>query len=288
MVKYKIIVFAFLLSQFAFCQNFVQSNMLYPTCYGSCNGSVVFSTTTTTGPFTAVLSNSSSCANTTVQSSTGNSITISSLCPCASVYSVSFYNSSMVLVGYELLQVPITATAPLILNTPTVSPAACSTCCDGSVHISWSGGYTPPPNGPTITLDGSDISTAYFPNPTVCVGNHTVCVRDLANCIVCTTFSMGFVTHVGIKNSEKESSKLIITPNPADNQLLITTGFIESPKSVRFMDLSGKVALEISEFHASFNNYPVDISSLVPGIYFIEFENSENSIFRQKLIKTGQ
>lgn len=288
MIKSLLITIAFVLSSSAFSQNFVQSNILYPTCFNACNGSVVFSTTTTAGPFTAVLSNSTSCPNSTVQSSTGNSITLNNLCECAGTYSVSFFNSSMVLVGFELLQVPVTATSALVLNTPTVNPATCGSCCNGSVHIGWSGGYTPPPNGPTITIDGSDISSSYFPNPTVCVGNHTVCVADMAGCQVCTTFSMNYVAHVGIRNVDKQSFKLQLSPNPAENLVSLTAEFIEKPQSVRFLDLNGRSVLEVTQLPESLNKYPIDISVLAKGIYIVELANLNKTIFRQKLIKISQ
>jgi len=287
MIKTKLIIIVLLLSQFAFCQNFVPSNFSYPTCFGACNGSVVFSTTVTTGPFTAILNNSASCPNTTVQSSSGNSITISGLCECADTYSINFYNSSNILVGYELLQVPITSTAPLTLNTPTVNPAVCSTCCDGSVHISWLDGYVPTNSTPTVTLDGNDISTSYFPNPTVCVGNHTVCVTDLANCTVCNTFSMNFVTHVGIKE-DVSISQFIISPNPVADRVIISSEFVNQVNSIRFLDINGKIALETIPDKESLKKHSVDISHLATGIYVVELESVNSSIFRQKLIKIAQ
>ncbi len=287
MIKTKLIIVALLLSQFTFSQNFVPSNFSYPTCFGNCNGSVVFSTTTTTGPFTAVLNNSSSCPNTTVQSSTGNSITISGLCECASTYSINFYNSSSILVGFELLQVPITSTAPLVLNTPTVSPAVCSTCCDGSVHISWSDGYVPSNSTPTVTLDGNNISSSYFPNPTVCVGNHTVCVTDLANCTVCTTLTMNFVTHVGLKQNASLFD-FVITPNPAQDRITISSELLNATNSLQFIDINGKIVLETLPNSESLKNYSIDISQLSAGVYVVEWENDKNIIFREKLIKMAQ
>ena len=287
MIKTKLIIVALFLNQFAFSQNFVPSNFSYPTCFGFCDGSVVFSTTTTTGPFTAVLNNSSSCPNSTVQTSTGNSITISGLCECATAYSVSFYNSSSILVGYELLQVPVTASSPLVLNTLTISPAVCSTCCDGSLHVSWSDGYIPSNSTPSVTLDGNDISTSYFPNPTVCVGNHTVCVTDLANCKVCNTFTMNFVTHVGIKK-DPSSSKFIIAPNPASDRLTISSELLNTIRAIRFLDINGKIVLENLPFSESAKKHPIDISHLPSGVYLIELESNNSTVFRQKLIKMIQ
>ncbi len=253
----------------------------YPTCFGVCNGVAVFTPTTAiTGPFTAVLSNTSSCANTTVQSSVGNTITISGLCVCASDYSVNFYNSSMVLVGYELLQIPITATSALVMQTPTTNPAVCSTCCDGSVFVSYSGGYLPPPNSATVTLDGNNVGANYFPIPTVCVGPHTVCVTDLANCVVCNSFTMNFVPNVGI-GENNSTEKFSLFPNPANDKITLTSLSQHLPLEIRFLDMNGKINLTRT---ISSTTSEINIGTLSKGIYIAEITSSAG-IIRQKLIK---
>jgi len=264
-------------------QSFVQLSTSYPTCFGVCDGSVVFSTTTTPGPFTAVITNSSSCPNTTVQSSGGNTITINGLCTCVSDYTVSFYNSSMVLVGFELLQVPITATSALVMQTPTTNPAVCSSCCDGSVYVSFSGGYVPPPNSATVTLDGNNVGANYFPIPTVCVGQHTVCVTDLANCKVCNSFSMTFVPNVS--TSELNSNiKFSLFPNPANDKIdLVSTGnyFLEE---IRFLDINGKLSYSQKILSPTSQKLEINIGTLSKGVYIAEII-TPIGIVRQKLIK---
>lgn len=263
-------------------QNFVQDTIIQPTCFNACDGSVVFTTTTTTGPFTAVLSNSASCPNTTVQSSSGNSITISNLCACSANYSVSFYNSSMVLVGFELLQVPITSTAQLILMTPTINPAACSTCCNGSLTVNWSGGYAPSPNNPTVTLDGVDLGTNYNPYPNVCVGQHTLCVKDLANCNVCTTFSMNFVAVAGV-NEQVNSYDFELYPNPASDQIEIRSADRSIIETVLVIDVAGK---EVLNKKLNTTDNKLAIGELKEGIYMIQLMNKDGLLLgRKKLIK---
>lgn len=273
------------LSVFAFSQTtFSLIGISYPTCFGTCDGSAVFTPTTAiSGPFTAVLSNSSSCPNTTVQSSIGNTITISGLCPCVSDYSVSFYNSSMVLVGFELLQIPITSTTALVMQTPTTNPAVCSSCCDGSVYVAFSGGYVPPPNSATVTLDGNNVGANYFPIPTVCVGQHTVCVTDLANCIVCNSFSMGFVPNVGISELNSDL-KFSLYPNPTtDNIDLVTTGN-SFAQEIRFLDINGKLSYSQKIPLATGQKITITISTLPKGVYIAEIVTATGTS-RQKLIK---
>ena len=273
------------LSVFAFSQTtFSLIGISYPTCFGTCDGSAVFTPTTAiSGPFTAVLSNSSSCPNTTVQSSIGNTITISGIRPCVSDYSVSFYNSSMVLVGFELLQIPITSTTALVMQTPTTNPAVCSSCCDGSVYVAFSGGYVPPPNSATVTLDGNNVGANYFPIPTVCVGQHTVCVTDLANCIVCNSFSMGFVPNVGISELNSDL-KFSLYPNPTtDNIDLVTTGN-SFAQEIRFLDINGKLSYSQKIPLATGQKITITISTLPKGVYIAEIVTATGTS-RQKLIK---
>lgn len=282
-MKKSLLLFTFLISAVSFAQTFDQVSTSYPTCFGMCDGSVVFSTTTTPGPFTAILTNSSSCPNATVQSSTGNTITISGLCTCVSDYSVSFYNASMVLVGLELLQIPITSTVALTLQTPTVNPAACSTCCDGSVFVSYSGGYSPPPNNATVTLDGNDVGANYFPIPTVCVGQHTVCVTDLANCMACNSFSVGFVPNVGLMENA-ENSPFSVFPNPANDKITFISNGEDLPQSLKFLNVNGKESYSFRIPSNQNHKFELNISDIPNGVYIIEMP-SRFGILRQKLIK---
>lgn len=273
------------ISSFAFSQTtFSLIGISYPTCFGSCDGSAVFTPTTAiSGPFTAVLSNSSSCSNSTVQSSIGNTITLSGLCPCASDYSVSFYNSSMVLVGFELLQIPITSTTALVMQTPTTNPAVCSSCCDGSVYVAFSGGYVPPPNSATVTLDGNNVGANYFPIPTVCVGQHTVCVTDLANCTVCNSFSLGFAPNVSV-NEHNSDIKFSLFPNPATDKIDLVTSGNYFAQEVRFLDINGKLSYSQKTPSSTDQKITINISTLTKGVYVAEIVTGVG-IVRHKLIK---
>lgn len=279
----KLILVALLFSKLGVSQGFIQSSFTPPTCYGMCDGNVVFTSTATTGPFTAVLTNSASCPNSTVQNSSGNSITINSLCPCSANYTVSIFNSSMILVGYELLQVPITATAPLTLSTPTIDPTVCSVCCNGSVYVTWSGGFAPTPNDATVSIDGSNVAS-YFPNPNVCVGQHTICVTDLSNCSVCTTFSMNYVTHVGLQEN-KANDLITISPNPSSDKVTIHCHSGELVYSVKCFDLNGKLVLESNDPNGFDHNLTYDVSLLRSGIYYMELSTQSHTLGRQKLVK---
>lgn len=266
-------------------QNFVLSSMEQPKCFNACNGTAIYTSTTATGPFTAVLANSSSCPNTTVQSSSGNTITLSNICACATDYTVSFYNSSMVLVGYEFLQVPITSTAPLVVTTPTIVPAVCPTCCEGKVYIEWTGGYIPSPNTPTVLIDGNNVGLATFPNASVCVGSHTVCVEDLAGCVACTTFSMGYSINVGIDATE-QTKAISVYPNPTTGKLSFEIDKSMAVDVIEIIDIRGRTMLT-----STLSNDVVtelDLSTLQNGVYICQLHMLSGLVQRTRVIKTDQ
>jgi len=276
----KILLSFLLITGLAKAQSFVQNSISYPTCYGACNGTVVLSTTTTAGPFTAVISNSSSCPNSTIQSSTGNTITIGGLCTCASDYSINIYNSSMVLVGFEVLQVPITATSALVLQTPTVSQTSCGPCCDATVGVSFSGGYTPTSTH-SVTLDGIGQAT-YTPIQNVCAGQHTVCVKDQANCVVCNTFTVGSPT--GFNENSLVEIGFGMSPNPAKEKIAINLNAHSLATEIRILDLTGKIVLVQKIDAGTARQYEFQVSHIPSGIYLVELSNSLK-ISRQKLVK---
>jgi hypothetical protein len=263
-----------------YAQNFFQVSMSQPKCFNACDGNATYASTLTGGPFTAVLTNTGSCPNSTTQSSTGNTITVSNICACASIYTVSFFNSSNIIVGTELLQVPITATAPLILQTPSLTPAACPGCCNGQMYVDWSGGYVPLPSNPTITLDNVDISMNTAPYASVCVGSHTLCVEDLAGCKVCTTFSMTYVITVGI-NESALMENLIIYPNPFEEFIHIKHPNDTEILNVKLFSLEGRL-LHYGELTV---DGVLKTSNLEKGLYLLELRNQAGNAISKKIQK---
>lgn len=281
-------LFVVFTSTISFSQNF-SITINPPTCFQACNGSIVYlDTVGVNGPFTAVVTNTGSCGGSTTQVSTANSLTVANLCACSSVYTISVYNSLNALVSYEFFQFPITSTAALVVTTPTIIPATCPTCCNGSVYVSWSGGYTPAPNNPTLTLDGDTINNAYFPNDSVCAGTHTICAIDLANCKVCVTFSMSHLGGVGVAENEL-LSKVLITPNPVSAYLTLSSLTANLFDRIKIFNINGKVVYDSGNKQSFELNTSINLSYLNAGIYFIELSNASNKLkLRQKLIKLDE
>ncbi|MGZ4099375.1 MAG: T9SS type A sorting domain-containing protein [Bacteroidia bacterium] len=289
-MKYKFIFSAiiFIASCGSFnAQSFNPSNIQQPTCYGACDGSVTFTTAANQGPYTAVLSNTASCPNSTVSSSTSSAITISNICACASDYTVSIYTGTII-AGVNYIQFPNYATAPLVVSVSSVVAATCPTCCNGGAYITWSGGNTTFTNTPpAFKIDGVTI-TAYSPAQNLCVGSHTVCAKDSSQCIACKTFSVSYSINTGIQQTVPPLVKNHITifPNPVSTDLTIEAGKEGSITRALVIDPMGRVMQEYQVDITPQNKMHINVSSLPEGLYYIEVYGTVNqSVHRSRVAK---
>jgi hypothetical protein len=265
-------------------QNFTVANSQPPTCFGVCDGFVTYTTSNITGPFTAIVTSTGSCANSTVQSSTGNTITISNICACADIYTVTIKNASLVVVGSELIQFPVYATASLIVNTASVSVATCSDCCDGKTTITHTGGN--PSTVPTFSIDGV-LKTNVAPATSLCPGSHTVCAKDLSNCTSCTVFNVSFTTAIGIQENTNYSP-ISLSPNPAITELMIESTQNNSISKVEVFNITGQKVIESVLPFKSETRVLLDVSGLNEGLYYVKAFNSLGQIMQhKKFIKAG-
>jgi len=268
----------------ATAQNFSQSNIQQPTCFGACDGSITFTTSSVTGPFTAVLTNSASCPNSTISSSTNNAITISNVCACASDYTVSIY-SGTIIVGQNYAQFPNFASAPLTVVANSITAATCATCCNGQAYISWTGGNTTFTNNPpAFTMDGASI-TSYSPATGLCSGSHTVCATDSSNCTACKVFSVGISVPTEITENNS-TSNIMVFPNPAQSQLTVESNGAFISKAF-IIDLTGRKILEFNCDTNPENQIQLNVSDLSDGIYYIEVYATQ-SVQRKRFVKSSQ
>ena len=103
-------------------------------------------------------------------------------------------------------------------------------------------------------------------------------------------FGCGFVQNfttagyaAGVKNPSNSSvsGKLVLVPNPAHNTLNISLyGLQKIEGEIRIVDAVGSVVL-IKTIHSAKNN--LDISSLIPGIYHVEFNGADGNKFSERL-----
>ncbi|MBA3662625.1 MAG: T9SS type A sorting domain-containing protein [Bacteroidetes bacterium] len=287
MKKYlSFILFIFVSSvQFLSAQSFNQSNIQQPTCFGACNGSVTFTTANSQGPYTAVLSNTASCPNSTLSSSSSTAITISGICACASNYTVSIYTGSII-AGVNYVQFPNYATAPLVVSVPTVVAASCATCCNGSAYITWTGGNTTFTNNPpSLKIDGVTI-TAYNPANNLCVGSHTVCAKDSSQCVACKTFSISYNVTTGIVFGAPEiKNHVTIFPNPVSTELTIDAGKDVTITRALVIDLMGREVIKETFGINGQGKVQVNVSSLPEGLYYVEVYAENRNIYRKRFAK---
>lgn len=79
------------------------------------------------------------------------------------------------------------------------------------------------------------------------------------------------LTITSVRNPEQGRSELLIYPNPGRNELFVQS---ESQGMLKLISLSGKI---IFETHFT-GNYPVDISSLLPGIYMVQVADAKSGV----------
>lgn len=265
-------------------QNFSVSQLSMPKCFGACDGSITFTTGAVTGPFTAVLTNTGSCPNSTVQTSNLNSITINSLCGCASPYSVAIYNPSMALVGTMVQNIVNYATGPLVVNVNTVTPTTCTNCCDGNITFTVSGGNLM--NPPTYSINGTytaNVSPLYF----LCVGQHTVCVEDASGCIACKVFVMPYNGMPMNLTEQEEKVEFSVFPNPGSDRIYIRSSQNRNIFSVELLDLTGRLIQSVSNEGNDQELIQLSASQLENGLYQIRIQTNERRVYSQLYIKNS-
>jgi len=282
-MKFRYILFFFaLVFNNLMAQNFSVSQYNMPRCFGDCDGSVTFTTGAVTGPFTAVLTNTGSCPNSTVQTSNLNSININSLCGCSAPYSVSIYNPSMALVGTMVQNMVNYATGPLAVNVNTVTPTTCTNCCDGNITFTVTGGNLT--NPPTYSINGTytaNVSPLYF----LCVGQHTVCVEDVSGCIVCKTFIMPYNGMPMSVKEQQTQNVFSIYPNPGNDRIYIRSSQNKHIKSAEIRDLSGRIIQTVTNEGNDHSALQLSAIELENGLYQIRVFSNDNSIYSQLYLK---
>lgn len=81
----------------------------------------------------------------------------------------------------------------------------------------------------------------------------------------------------------KETNQAVFYPNPAQNQLHIAFGNLETPKiNLQLIDWLGKIVLE-KEFYPTANQATIDVSTLAKGMYLARI-TSANQFYSKKIV----
>jgi hypothetical protein len=155
---------------------------------------------------------------------------------------------------------------PLIL-TDSVTDATCSTCCDGSMVPTVTGGV--PPYTYTFSCG---------PAFNVCPGTYVCCVMDANGCSACDTVVISYPSSV----SEITEQGFSIHPNPATHSFTISIEKETGNKSweLELLDVTGRLVRKESIDNSQSSIIHIQFIS---GLYFVKLI-SEERVFLQKLI----
>ena len=256
-------------------QNFTLSNSLQPTCFGACNGSITYTTSAVVGPFTAVVVNSGSCPNSTVQNSSNNSITINSICACSGVYTVSIYTGSII-AGSEIFQFPNYATSSLAVTVSNILAETCSACCNGAANVTYTGGYVL--GTPTFSIDGVPV-VSVVPAINLCSGSHTVCMTDASKCIACKAFNIPLISGLHENTFQFPFS---ISPNPANEAIFVESTGGNAISKVEIFDVTGRKISEVNSSDKTEFKVKVDIKDIAAGVYYLNACNQSGRLMQHK------
>jgi hypothetical protein len=155
---------------------------------------------------------------------------------------------------------------PLLVLIDSITDASCSSCCDGSITPTVSGGI--PPYTYTFSCG---------PSTNVCPGTYICCVVDSNGCSACDTIVISYPTDI----NEMEASGLSIHPNPAKNIFTIELNQKLNLRDaeLKIFDVTGRIVLRQSLISSSV----IINSSFSVGVYLIMIYGAEK-VYKGKLI----
>ncbi|HBS86567.1 MAG: hypothetical protein A2W91_20315 [Bacteroidetes bacterium GWF2_38_335] len=152
-------------------------------------------------------------------------------------------------------------TGSFSISSNFITDASCSTCDDGAINITLSGGGGPF-NYDWSNGGGTQDISDLLP------GTYTVTIENGSGCIIVETFEVGFLT---IISGFEQTSSITVYPNPSEGLFNI-----EMPKTARsnmkysVVDILGK---EVVSGTISNSVFQLDLSGNKAGFYQLIFEN---------------
>jgi hypothetical protein len=164
---------------------------------------------------------------------------------------------------------------PPFIVTSSVTATSCSSCCNGQVNASASGGN---PNYTYTLYPGSVTNTTgIFPN--LCAGVYSVCSSDAGCCSSCIGVTVPTGSTTSLSNLNHKEEDIVIYPNPSNGSLDVRSYINISGTNYEIIDVLGKKidsgkAEELGKTNALKEN----------GVYFVILRNKEGSVISRKKI----
>lgn len=155
-----------------------------------------------------------------------------------------------------------------ILVSEIVTDASCSTCCDGSIVLTPTGGLPPY----TFTLSDS-LGISFFPPYTnLCPSTYNWCISDMNGCITCDTLVLSFPTSI---NNNVEATTFSIFPNPTKTKVYLNA-------AKHYIEIYTAKGEKIKEEYTN----EIDLSFINSGIYYLVVKDKEGKpIYNEKIVK---
>lgn len=176
----------------------------------------------------------------------------------------------------------VMAQGSLTVTTSQTNASVCTAPCNGTATVSNVNGGNPPYSYLWSTNPAQQTQTATG----LCPGTYTVGVYDSTSPI--PSYGTAQVTITCIQGLEEYllNNYVQVYPNPASSFITVLVSYpnVGKVKEVTIMNTMGEKAF--TQNFSSFVNFSetVDITSLAPGIYFVELQDEKNS-YRTKFAK---
>ena len=260
-------------SQFLNGQIVTVLNKMNPTC--TSDGSITFSINSTNGPFDVIITNTNCIYPNgyTAYNVNSNTVTINGIIPCATDYTVTFFDFANSKLDTIIRQFP--SPSPCLNMFASNSAISCMGNCDATATVVSGNGTAPY----TYTWMPGSINSAIAAN--LCAGNYTIYGKDATGIEGASQLIILQPSNpcVGIEEYFS-SNKISVYPNPVSSVLNIKTEeHFRSTTKIEITNVIGQIILILN-----YSN-EIDVSHLDKGYYSLRITNSDNEQFHSKFIK---
>lgn len=229
-------------------------------CNGQCNGALSPTVTGGTPAYTFMWTGAGG--------PVGFSPNVSNL--CAGTYTMNVLDANSCTYSFTS---SITQPAPLTMSL-SQAPTSCSSCCDGTINASASGGTSP--YSYTVFPGGTNNSTGNFSN--VCGGTYSVCMSDNGCCTSCGGITVTTSTATGISKQLADNLSIDVFPNPGNGYLKVRYPSDAAQWEYELYDILGK-RVDKGKLQPELNLKVND-----EGAYFLKISRNGTAVSQKKIV----